>query len=39
VLSSGNHSCESRQASQATSYFQPINPLLQAYGLTLGVSA
>lgn len=35
VLSGGNYSCKGKQAKLATSYFQPINPLLQAYGLTL----
>lgn len=35
VLSGGNYSCKGKQANLATSYFQPINPLLQAYGLTL----
>ncbi len=38
VLSGGNYSCKGKQANLATSYFQPINPLLQAYGLTLTVS-
>mgnify|MGYP006189147759 CR=1 FL=1 len=35
VLSGGNYSCKGKQASLATSYFQPINPLLQSYNLTL----
>ena len=35
VLSGGNYSCKGKQAKLATSYFQPINPLLQGYGLTL----
>ncbi|WP_290888738.1 S1 family peptidase [Arenimonas sp.] len=35
VLSGGNYSCKGKQAKLATSYFQPIIPLLQAYGLTL----
>ena len=38
VLSGGNYSCKGKQANLATSYFQPINPLLQAYGLTLKTS-
>lgn len=38
VLSGGNYSCKGKQASLATSYFQPLNPLLQAYGLTLKIS-
>ena len=38
VLSGGNYSCKGKQAKLATSYFQPINPLLQAYGLTLKTS-
>jgi streptogrisin C len=35
VLSGGNYSCKGKQASLATSFFQPINPILQSYGLTL----
>ena len=35
VLSGGNYSCKGREASLATSYFQPINEILQNYGLTL----
>lgn len=35
VLSGGNYSCKGKQAKLATSYFQPINPLLTQYGLTL----
>ena len=35
VLSGGNYSCKGKQAKLATSYFQPINPLLQQYGLDL----
>jgi streptogrisin C len=38
VLSGGNYSCKGGQANLATSYFQPINPLLQGYGLTLKIS-
>jgi streptogrisin C len=38
VLSGGNYSCKGGQASLATSYFQPLNPLLQAYGLTLSIA-
>lgn len=38
VLSGGNYSCKGKQASLATSYFQPLNPLLQGYGLTLKTS-
>lgn len=38
VLSGGNYSCKGKQANLATSYFQPINPLLQGYGLTLKTS-
>ena len=38
VLSGGNYSCKGGQASLATSYLQPLNPLLQSYGLTLSVS-
>ena len=35
VLSGGNYSCQKNVASLATSYFQPIGPLLSGYGLTL----
>ena len=35
VLSGGNYSCKGKQAGLATSYFQPIGPILQSYGLTL----
>ena len=35
VLSGGNYSCKGKQASLATSYFQPIGQILQNYGLTL----
>ena len=35
VLSGGNYSCKGNQASLATSYFMPIGPILQNYGLTL----
>ena len=38
VLSGGNYSCKGKQAKLATSYFQPLNPLLQAYGLTLSTT-
>lgn len=38
VLSGGNYSCKGKQAQLATSYFQPLNPLLQAYGLTLSTT-
>lgn len=38
VLSGGNYSCKGKQAKLATSYFQPLNPLLQGYGLTLKTS-
>lgn len=38
VLSGGNYSCKGNQASLATSYFQPLNPLLQSYGLTLSIA-
>lgn len=38
VLSGGNYSCKGKQANLATSYFQPLNPLLQGYGLTLKTS-
>ncbi|WP_188310340.1 S1 family peptidase [Arenimonas fontis] len=38
VLSGGNYSCKGKQAKLATSYFQPLNPLLQAYGLSLKLS-
>jgi streptogrisin C len=38
VLSGGNYSCKGQQASLATSYFQPLNPLLQTYGLTLSTT-
>ena len=35
VLSGGNYSCKGKQATLAKSYFQPINPLLQSFNLTL----
>lgn len=35
VLSGGNYSCKGKQASLATSYFQPLGPILQQYGLVL----
>jgi streptogrisin C len=35
VLSGGNYSCKGNQAKLAKTYYQPINPLLQAYNLTL----
>jgi streptogrisin C len=38
VLSGGNYSCKGNQASLAKSYFYPLNPLLQAYNLTLKTS-
>ena len=38
VLSGGNYSCKGSQANLATSYFQPLNPLLQSYGLTLSIA-
>ena len=38
VLSGGNYSCKGKQAQLATSYFQPLNPLLQSYGLTLSTA-
>ena len=38
VLSGGNYSCKGNQAALAKSYFQPLNPLLQAYNLTLKTS-
>lgn len=38
VLSGGNYSCKGKQAKLATSYFQPLNALLQGYGLTLSTS-
>lgn len=38
LLSGGNYSCKGKQAKLATSYFQPLNPLLQGYGLTLKTS-
>lgn len=38
VLSGGNYSCKGNQANLATSYFQPLNPLLQSYGLTLSIA-
>ena len=38
VLSGGNYSCKGNQASLAKSYYQPLNPLLQAYNLTLKTS-
>lgn len=38
VLSGGNYSCKGGQAKLAKSYFQPLNPLLQAYNLTLRTS-
>jgi streptogrisin C len=35
VLSGGNYSCQKNVASLATSYFMPINAILQNYGLVL----
>lgn len=35
VLSGGNYNCKGKNASLATSYFQPINAILSQYGLTL----
>lgn len=35
VLSGGNYSCKGNQAKLAKSYYQPLNPLLSAYNLTL----
>ncbi len=35
VLSGGNYSCKGKQASLATSYFQPVGEILQTNGLTL----
>ena len=35
VLSGGNYSCKGNQAALATSYFQPIGPILQSNGLVL----
>lgn len=38
VLSGGNYSCKGKQAKLATSYFQPLIPLLQSYSLSLKTS-
>ena len=38
VLSGGNYSCKGNQAKLAKSYYQPLNPLLSAYNLTLKIS-